>query len=306
MLISHFYPNAVMNRFTAYITKHKFQPNFCTKDADLIYSGSVSQLDKAMAAKEIYKKPLICWVWDIPYCWPEWARNNKEISEHSWRSKYIRKIVGNLRRCDKVISSSKYTQRILREKYGIDSEQIYFYIDTQEIDSIPASKNECHIIQISRFALNKRFDVSIKAMVGIDETLVCVGLGNNSGLKRLAESLRVNVKFYCNVKRHVTISLLKRASVLVSPSIFEGWGATPIEALYCRIPVLLGELEVFRELYGNNVLYHKRDDPNDMREKLRYLLADRKLQNNIVDKCQPIISEFTIPKFVERWERVIA
>ena len=288
-----------------YVKHHDFLHNRCTKDVDLIYCGSASQLNKAMVAKQEYGKPLICWVWDLPYCWAKWARNNDEIRAHVWRDAHIKNMVSNLRKCDRVISASKYTQWVLKEKYAIESEQLYFYIDTEGIDAVPPNERNRHIIQISRFALNKRFDVSIKAVSTLGRKLVCAGRGIYAGLKRLAQQLHADVDFYCNEDNKKVMGLLKSAEVLVSPSLFEGWGMTPIEALYCGIPVLLSDLEVFREIYGDSVPYHKKDDVDDMREKLRYLLADKQLQRKIVDDCQPLISDFTIPKFVDRWEKII-
>jgi len=304
MLISHFYPNPFMARFEDSVKNHEFFHNQCTGDADLIYCGSVSQLNKALVAKETYKKPIICWVWDLPHCWREWTRNDNEVREHAHRTADVNRKVAQLKKCDKVISASKYTQRTLRE-FGIESEQIYFYIDTEEIDSIPALPQNGHIIQISRFALNKRFDISIRAIKGLDRKLVCVGHKGSGKYEALATSLGADVEFYCNVRRDVTIGLLKGAEVLVSPSVFEGWGITPIEALYCGVPVLLNDLEVFREVYGDAVPYHKPDDVDDMREKLRYLLTDKELQGKIVESCQPLISEFTIAKFAHRWEEAV-
>lgn len=308
MLIAHYYPsvrNSYMAQFERYVEGHRFLHNQCTKDVDLIYCGSASQLHKAMGAKIKYKKPLICWVWDLPYCWAKWARNNDEICANAWRDKYIKKTADNLRRCDKVISASKFTQRVLKEKFNIDSEQIYFYIDTEGIDAVPADGNKGYVIQISRFAVNKRFDHSIKAISDIRRKLVCVGPGGAPELKRMALELQANVDFYCGVERATTVKLLKESEVLVSPSLFEGWGMTPIEALHCRIPVLLSDLEVFKEIYGENALYHRMDDPNDMREKLKRLLADKQLQKEIVENCRPLISDFTVPKFAKRWEKAI-
>ncbi len=308
MLIAHYYPggdNSSMKRFEHYVERHKFLHNQCTKDVDLIYCGSVSQLSKAMIAKRIYKKPLVCWVWDLPYCWREWVRNQREMQENTRRTADVERKVLLLKECDKVISASKYTQRVLKEKFDIDSEQIYFYIDTDGLDAVQANGKKGHVIQISRFAINKRFDDSIKAISTLERKLVCVGTGATEELKKLALYLEADVDFYCGVERATTIKLLKEAEILVSPSVFEGWGITPIEALYCGVPVLLSDLEVFKEVYGDSVPYHKRDDSIDMREKLRYLLDDKKLQNKIVEQCRPLISEFTIPKFVERWEKAI-
>lgn len=305
MLIAHFYPNPFMAQFESSVDNHRFVHNRCTKDVDLIYCGSASQLSKAMAAKITYKKPLVCWAWDLPYCWREWVRNDKEMREHEYRTADVNHKVAQLKQCDKVISASKYTQRILKERFDIDSEQIYFYIDTEGLDAIPADGNKGYVIQISRFAINKRFDDSIRAISTLKQKLVCVGPSGAEKLKKLALELRADVDFYCGVARALTVRLLKEAEILVSPSLFEGWGITPIEALYCGIPVLLSDLEVFKEVYGENVLYHNRDDPDDMREKLHYLLADKSLQRKIVKDCLPLVSDFTIPKFIERWERLI-
>lgn len=305
MLISYFSPNEFHRLFVPHVNNYRFLHNRCTKDAELIYCGSVSQLNKAVAAKEEYEKPLICWVWDLPYCWPEWARNNEEIHANAWRDAYIKHAVSNLRKCDRVISASRHTQQVLKEKYAIESEQIYFYIDTEGIDAIPPNGGDGQIIQISRFALNKRFDMSIKVANVLGRKLVCMGTGNCSEFKVLADELQADVDFYCNKDMRTVIGLLKSAEILVSPSLHEGWGMTPIEALYCGVPVLLSDLKVFREIYGDSVPYHRKDDVEDMSEKIRYLLADKELQNKIVEDCRPLISDFTIPKFIKRWEKII-
>ena len=306
MLISYFSPNEFHRLFVSYVKNHEFIHNRCTKNTDLIYCGSASQLDKAMAAKQKYGKPLICWVWDLPYCWMKWCRTDNEIRRQAWRDAYIRKIVSNLRKCDKVISGSKYTQSVLKERYAIESEQIYFYIDTKGIDAVPAKGKNSYIIQISRFALHKRFDMSIRVASSLDRKLVCVGTWNYNGLKKLAKSLRADVDFYHNENNKKVMGLLKGAEVLISPSLHEGWGMTPIEAIYCGIPILLSDLEVFREVYGDNVIYHKKDDFKDMRTKLLQILSDKQFQAKMVTTCRPLIAEFTIPKFVKRWEKAIA
>ena len=305
MLISHFYPNKFHRQFVPHATNHKFLDNSCTKEADLIYCGSASRLDKAIAAKEEYGKPLICWVWDIPCFWRDWTRNSEEYNEHAWRDKYIENTVSNLRKCDRVISASKYTQGILKEKYDLESEQIYFYANFDGINNNPLPIKKEHLIQISRLALNKRFDHSIMAARTVGRKLICVGTGVVEGLKQYAQSISADVEFHANVPRVNLMELLRQAEILLSPSLHEGWGMTPIEAIYCSTPMLLSDLDVFKEVYGDSALYHRKDDAEDMEDKLRKLIKDKALQRKIVEDCLPLVSDFTIPKFVERWERLI-
>ncbi|MBU0791957.1 MAG: glycosyltransferase family 4 protein [Gammaproteobacteria bacterium] len=307
MLISYFYPNRLHALFIPYAKKHQFQLNYCTEKADLIYCGSASQLGNALAAKEKHKKPLICWVWDLPYGWRSWTRDIQEFQANAHRDRQIKAIIAMLKACDKVLCGSKYTQRILKEKYSIESEQLYFYIDTEGIDGTPPHAHASgHIIQISRFALNKRFDNSIRAAAGIGQKLICAGTGRYNKLENLARELNADVEFYCNKSTETVMGLLKSAGILVSPSLHEGWGMTPIEALYCGIPVLLSDLEVFKEIYGDKVPYHRKDDINDMKKKIQQLLDDKELQKKIVKDCRPLIESFTAAKFAKRWEKAIA
>lgn len=305
MLISHYSPNLFMNKFEAHAKCHRFIHDHCNPKVNLIYCGSASRLHKAIKAKEQFKKPIICWVWDIPYNWRKWCRTNDEIRQHQHRDNKIKGVISNLKKCDKVISASKYTQRILKEKFGIKSEQIYFYVDTEGFDKFESNKERDHIIQISRLVLNKRFDLTIRASQGLNKRLVLIGTGNQTPLKELAINMGVQAEFYHNIPRLELIRLLKKAEILVSPSVHEGWGLTPMEAIFCGVPILLNDLEVFREIYGNNALYHQQDNVENMRKRMGVLLDNKDLQDQIVSNCLPLIKDFTIPKFVERWKEAI-
>ncbi|MBV7411040.1 glycosyltransferase family 1 protein [Maritimibacter sp. DP1N21-5] len=50
-------------------------------------------------------------------------------------------------------------------------------------------------------------------------------------------------------------ALLSRARALLMPSVTEGFGLPPGEALALGCPVILSELQVFREVFGNNPVY---------------------------------------------------
>ncbi len=309
MLISHYSPNDFMTRFEKRLPEHTFLKNHCTKDVDLIYCGSVSQLSKALIAKREFKKPLICWVWDIAYNWLSWCRTDEERKENVWRKSRVFQYLRDLSKCDKVISASKWTQRVL-EGFGITSEQMYFYIDTEKLDSVPEQENKGYVIQISRFAINKRFDLTIRAMEGIDRKLILIGKGDATPLIKLAQELGVDVSVYVDLPDFERIRFLKQSELLVSPSVFEGWGLTPIEALHCNKAVLLSDLEVFREVYGDNMAYHKMDDVNNMNRMINVMLTgcfhrltfSRKTIISLGKKC---IADFTIPKFAERWGRMV-
>lgn len=313
MRISYFFPPQVITNkdllFCKY-TDHDFLYQKCDRSVDLIYAGSVSVLPQAMKAKEKFNVPIIVWCWDVPFSWREWKMSAEGMAINASRDRTIAKRIKLLRQCDLVISASMWTQKVLREHYDIPSEQIYFFIDIHGIDSIPQQRKEKHIIQISRYYYNKKFESTILAARDLEEyQSILIGRGLDSAygreLKRYSEKFNSKVLFLNNIKREDVIINLKKATVLTSPSVFEGFGITPVEAIHCNIPILLSDLEVFKEVYGDKALYHRRNDIDDMKEKLECLIGDKALQAKIVRECQPLIAEFTPEKFAKRWERII-
>jgi len=312
MKVAYYYPphtKKLCEAFCKY-TDCEFLINTCDSSVDLIYSGTVSSLGSAIQAKKRFNKPLAVWCFDIPYNWREWSMSEEGIRANKHRDSGNSKSVSLLKKCDLVISASKWTQSVLNNEYGISSEQIYFYINTAEFDSIKQRNKENNILQISRFFYNKKFEHSIMASSNIDGyKLVLIGTGLESaygrGLIKCADKYNKNVVFRNKIPRTDTISEIKKAKMLVSPSVFEGWGITPIEALYCKVPVLLSDLDVFKEVYGDSVLYHERNNVEDMEYKLKQLIEDKSLQKDIVEKGSTIISDFTPVKFANRWQKLV-
>ena len=306
MKIAHYYPNEFMNLWTEYSTA-KFQPQ-CDDSTDIIYAGSVSRLEPALRAKEKFGKPLACWVWDIPYNWRSWARNEQELLANKKRDKVVAKYIAGLKQCDLVISASKYTQKVLNEQFGIDSHQRYFYLNYDEMDAIPDTKAKNYrVIQISRYVLNKRFELTIEATAGLPVETVFIGTGKeyHDHLAKLGKEKRPHYSYfrlYIDLPRSETLSMLKSSTILVSPSVFEGWGITPLEALYCGVPVVLSDLEVFREVHEDRVLYHEIDNADDMRRQIKRLLNDTKLREDMIEKSRKVVSSFTPQRFADSFD----
>lgn len=65
------------------------------------------------------------------------------------------------------------------------------------------------------------------------------------------------------------ISLIAAAKALVQPSLYEGFGIPPLEALYLGTNVILSDIPVFEEIYeGLPVTFFKVGDNEDLAEKL--------------------------------------
>lgn len=291
MKVAHYYPNEYSRRFRDYLPPSvTVTDNSCDGDVDVIYCGAGSCLPDALIAKHAYNKPLVCWVWNLPH--DASGRVNDSIG--------LKSLITALRTdCCKVISASKSTQRELCER-GVESEQMYFYADIVP-DGSPKVENK--VVQVSRIVPCKRFEVSIEAVRGTRAKLTCVGISKDASYYNSLS--KCNVEFLHNVSYERVAREISEAAILVSPSISEGFGLTPIEAVMCGTPIIVSDIPVFREVYGGDALYHAPDDAYDLHCKIKAMLDDELLRKTVVDGCRERVRSFTPRLFAERWMKMI-
>ena len=119
---------------------------------------------------------------------------------------------------------------------------------------------------------------------GLSERLVIVGnaehfrTGDEETAQRLSDAQRCDggaVTFTGKVSNAELKALYARARFLVQPSLYEGFGIPPLEAMTVGTPALLSDIPVFKEIYAAYpVTFFRAGDAADLAEKL--LTASRK------------------------------
>ena len=114
-------------------------------------------------------------------------------------------------------------------------------------------------------------------------TLVLVGK-DDFFYKRLREKVEKmglgdSVIFKHDVTDGELASLYKHANALISPSLMEGFGLPPLEAMALACPVILSDIPSFREVCGNAAFYFNPYSADAIREKMEYV-------NGITDKTR--------------------
>ena len=75
-----------------------------------------------------------------------------------------------------------------------------------------------------------------------------------------------NIKFLGRVSDDELIRLYQTASCFIFPSIYEGFGLPPLEAMACGCPVLVSDIPVEREVCGDAALYFNPYDVQSIRK----------------------------------------
>jgi glycosyltransferase involved in cell wall biosynthesis len=71
-------------------------------------------------------------------------------------------------------------------------------------------------------------------------------------------------------------ALMKRAQVVVSPSLFEGRPNTVLEAMACRVPLVVSDIPEHREILdGASAMLVSPSSPGDLANAIERTLADR-------------------------------
>jgi glycosyltransferase involved in cell wall biosynthesis len=73
-------------------------------------------------------------------------------------------------------------------------------------------------------------------------------------------------------------ALYSACEAFVYPSIYEGFGLPPLEALACGAPVIVNELDCLREVLGDAALFVNAEDVNELFEAIRQVLLNNELR----------------------------
>lgn len=136
---------------------------------------------------------------------------------------------------------------------------------------------------------------------GLKSKLIIVGnqenfkTKDNEVLEILKNSKNKDIIFTGYVDNKELKKLIAEAKVLVQPSLYEGFGIPPLEAIALKTPALVSNIEVFNELYLNlkNIYIYK--DKNELKNKMM----------NILFECKIDILEFTYKKVAKKIENSI-
>ena len=93
------------------------------------------------------------------------------------------------------------------------------------------------------------------------------------------------------------------ATALIFPSLYEGFGLPPLEAMSCGCPVLVSNRASLPEVCGGAALYFDPEDIDDMAGKIRQIATDTALRDEMkvmgIHQSEKFTWEKTVSQTVE-------
>jgi len=95
-------------------------------------------------------------------------------------------------------------------------------------------------------------------------------------------------------------ALYRLATAFVFPSLYEGFGLPPLEAMACGTPVVASNATCIPEICGDAALLFDPHSPGELMHCLQRVLADDQLRLDLVIRGLNRVGEFTLEGFARR------
>jgi glycosyltransferase involved in cell wall biosynthesis len=230
----------------------------------------------------------------------------KHTEQYPWfdRQVYTLKTKYAAKHADKIIAVSNETKRDLVEIYGVQPERItviYPSIDERFYHPQAADKAASvtkrynlppkYILNVGSFYTRKNQIQLIEAFDriknDIGENLVLAGGGGNilPAVKKLIadKNLEGRVQIISNISNDDLPAVYQSATIFVFPSLFEGFGAPVLEALFSKVPVIATKSGAIKEAAGSASLFINPRSAEDIADKILLVLKDNALRNKMIE-----------------------
>ena len=169
-------------------------------------------------------------------------------------------------------------------------------------------KNVKNNIQINEINKSKLIDDKL-----FDYKLVLAGAKNLNGYGRLYFDVKnyidqYNLNDYIDIPGYLNQQEIKKlyseSLIYVFPSLDEGFGIPLIESMKSKVPIICSDIEIFKEIGRDSVLYFKASNHIDLYEKLNILINNSGLRKKLIKLGKENVKRFNRINFLKEFEKI--
>lgn len=113
------------------------------------------------------------------------------------------------------------------------------------------------------------------------------------------------VRFFENIQDDELDTFYKHALCYVLPSLYEGFGLPVLEAMQRGCPVITSNVSSLPEAGGDAALYVDPKDADDIAAKIKKLINDKKLREELIEKGKKQVKKFSWEKAAKETLQVL-
>lgn len=222
----------------------------------------------------------------------------------------------NIRRCDRIITDSVYIKSEAEELLGLPDNMItpvHLGVDHDVFKNYPREALESckrefglpekFILFVGTREPRKNLGRLVQAYAELPDpvqrefSLVLVGprgWGESDPARGKKLANRVMVLDYLDTQKLALAYNL--ASALAYPSLYEGFGLPPLEAMACGCPVVVSNVAALPEVCGDAAVYVDPNDTQSIAAGMQRVLSDETLRSDLIERGLRRAKNFTWEK----------
>jgi glycogen synthase len=231
------------------------------------------------------------------------AVHGHEPGDTPWMRRYREHVTKGLRAADLVVAPSQWmldalSRHYLRPEYGT---VIYNGRSPELFD--PEQHKQGFVLSVGRI-WDEGKHVSLLLQTPQPVATKIVGWTQEPGREKKAlPACPPNIELHGPKSQDELRHLYAEAAIYAATSRYEPFGLSPLEAAFSRCALMMNDLPVFRELWGDSATYYRKDDPADLARVSTELSSKDEWREELAQKallraCQ----KFTAARMVAEYE----
>lgn len=253
----------------------------------------------------------------IPYIMPETVGKG-------YLQRFLKDMPNIIANSDGIITVSEYSKQDILKFFSFYPEDKIFVTPlAANSDFKPLDKEKClsyvktkynistpYILYLGGFSARKNAFGLIKAFektyTSLDKpyTLILGGSLKDEGNKLLdyvkANNLEDKIVFCGYVEDNILPILYSGCDAFVYPSLYEGFGLPPLEAMSCKAPVITSNLSSIPEVTGDSAILINPLNDDELASSIEHLLNNENLKKEYSEKGYKRSLEFSWEKTAEK------
>jgi len=222
-----------------------------------------------------------------------------------------------------IITVSYYSKNEILKNFNINSNKVVVIhegvsnkllaanTDRTDRDKVLAQYNiqKPYFLYIGSAYPHKNLEVLLEAFKklldnGYNASLVCVG-NIDYFYKILYDKVKVlhltqMVKLTGFVNDNDLKVIYSNAHAYITTSLYEGFGLPALEAMVNNTPVLVSDIEPFREILHNNALFFECENISSIVLAMQQILENEDLRNDLINKGKLLVREYSFSEMAQK------
>ena len=167
------------------------------------------------------------------------------------------------------------------------------------------------LLYVGNFKLHKSIDTLVNAYLKLKSPPSLVLVGNTGAMDSgLLETVSRNpmIRIFGYAQHNLLRSLYSETILFIFPSLYEGFGYPPLEAMACGAPVLSSDAPALKEILADDAEFFERGNTEQLAHKIQMLIDDsnkrKSMRANGPKRAQKFMTDESPRKILKIYERL--